>query len=97
MHPREGEKAGEFRDRMAEAVARLAAEEELGWYGALRAVADGTLAIPGYGTTRTTATQPLAIGGATLALSTRGAPAARWRRIWESTRPSSGPGRRPRH
>jgi 1-acyl-sn-glycerol-3-phosphate acyltransferase len=97
MHPREGEKAGEFRDRMVEAVARLAAEEELGWYGALRAVADGALDIPGYGTGRATAAQPHAIAGATPALSTRGAPAARWRRIWASTKPSSSPGQRPRH
>ncbi len=33
LHPAEGEKAGAFRRRMVEAVTRLAAEEEIGWYG----------------------------------------------------------------
>jgi 1-acyl-sn-glycerol-3-phosphate acyltransferase len=80
LYPAEGEKAGDFRHRMAEAVSRLAAEEELGWYGALRAVADGTLEIPGYGTRRALAGAPPATGGA---------PAARWRRVWASTRPGS--------
>jgi 1-acyl-sn-glycerol-3-phosphate acyltransferase len=35
---------------MMRAVARLSAEEELGWYGAMRADADGTLALPGQAT-----------------------------------------------
>jgi 1-acyl-sn-glycerol-3-phosphate acyltransferase len=78
LYPAEGEKAGDFRRRMVQAVARLAAEEELGWYGALRAAANGTLEIPGYGS-------PPGLTGA--APATRGAPAARWRRIWASTRP----------
>jgi 1-acyl-sn-glycerol-3-phosphate acyltransferase len=81
LYPAEGEKAGDFRRRMAEAVVRLAAEEELGWYGALRAAANGTLDVPGYGT-------PPALNGGPVP-ATRGAPAARWRRIWASTRPRS--------
>jgi len=47
LHPTPGEGFRELRIRMMRAVARLAAEEELGWYGALRAEADGTLALPG--------------------------------------------------
>jgi 1-acyl-sn-glycerol-3-phosphate acyltransferase len=47
LYPAEGEGFRELRIRMMRAVARLAAEEELGWYGALRAEADGSLAVPG--------------------------------------------------
>ena len=47
LYPTPGEGFRELRIRMMRAVARLAAEEELGWYGALRAEADGTLALPG--------------------------------------------------
>jgi 1-acyl-sn-glycerol-3-phosphate acyltransferase len=47
LYPAEGEGFRELRIRMMRAVARLAAEEELGWYGALRAEADGSLALPG--------------------------------------------------
>jgi 1-acyl-sn-glycerol-3-phosphate acyltransferase len=86
MHPHEGEKAGEFRRRMAEAVARLSAEEELGWYGALRAAAKGTLEIPGFGATQAKAISPPGITSAE-ALSARGGQVARWRRIWTSTSP----------
>jgi 1-acyl-sn-glycerol-3-phosphate acyltransferase len=50
LYPAEGEGFRELRIRMMRAVARLAAEEELGWYGALRAEADGTLAMPGQAT-----------------------------------------------
>jgi 1-acyl-sn-glycerol-3-phosphate acyltransferase len=46
LYPAEGEGFRELRIRMMRAVTRLAAEEELGWYGALRAEADGTLAMP---------------------------------------------------
>jgi 1-acyl-sn-glycerol-3-phosphate acyltransferase len=89
LYPREDEKAGDFRRRMAEAVSRLAAEEELGWYGALRAAADGTLEVPGFGSAR--AAGPPAIAGkpAAVALSSGGAQMARWRRIWASTKPAS--------
>jgi hypothetical protein len=78
---------------MAEAVARLAAEEELGWYGALRAAADGTLEVPGYGSAQAAA--PPAITGSArgaapaLEPRSRGAQMARWRRIWASTKPAS--------
>jgi hypothetical protein len=94
LYPGESEKAGEFRRRMAEAVARLGAEGELGWYGALRAAADGTLEVPGYGSAQA-ATPPAITGpaqGAASALepSSRGAQMARWRRIWASTKPASG-------
>ena len=47
LYPAEGEGFRELRMRMMRAVSRLAAEEELGWYGALRADADGSLALPG--------------------------------------------------
>jgi 1-acyl-sn-glycerol-3-phosphate acyltransferase len=42
-----GEGFRDLRIRMMRAVARLAAEEELGWYRALRADADDTLSLPG--------------------------------------------------
>jgi 1-acyl-sn-glycerol-3-phosphate acyltransferase len=48
LHPGADEKAGDFRRRMTEAVVRLAAEEQLGWYTALRAAQRGTLEIPGF-------------------------------------------------
>ena len=47
LYPAPSEGFRELRIRMMRAVARLAAEEELGWYGALRAEADGSLALPG--------------------------------------------------
>jgi 1-acyl-sn-glycerol-3-phosphate acyltransferase len=50
LYPAPDEGFRELRIRMMRAVARLAAEEELGWYGALRADADGTLALPGQAT-----------------------------------------------
>jgi 1-acyl-sn-glycerol-3-phosphate acyltransferase len=88
LYPAEGEKAGAFRRRMVEAVTRLAAEEEIGWYGALRAAADGTLQIPGYPAAQPT--EPPATTGTAPAPSTRGGgQMARWRRIWASTRPAS--------
>jgi 1-acyl-sn-glycerol-3-phosphate acyltransferase len=94
LYPRENEKAGDLRRRMAEAVARLAAEEELGWYGALRAAAHGTLEVPGYGPAQAAAppatTGPAQGAAPALELSTRGAQMARWRRIWASTKPLSG-------
>ncbi len=77
--PREGEDGRAFRVRMAKAVSQLAAEEDLGWYDALRAAADDRLEIPG------SAMRPVRPG------AVRGeAPAANvahWRRIWASTQP----------
>jgi 1-acyl-sn-glycerol-3-phosphate acyltransferase len=61
LHPEDGEKAGDFRRRMAEAVARLAAEERLGWYGALRAAVDGALEVPGFRSALPSASAPAAI------------------------------------
>ncbi|HEX6233734.1 MAG TPA: lysophospholipid acyltransferase family protein [Jiangellaceae bacterium] len=69
--PVEGEGFRELRERMMRAVARLNSEEDLGWYGALRADADDTLPLP---TRRQTA-------------GSQAVPPPGWRRIWESTRP----------
>ncbi len=55
IFPVEGVGFRELRERMMTAVARLAAEEELGWYGALRAEADDRLPMP---TRRETAAPP---------------------------------------
>jgi 1-acyl-sn-glycerol-3-phosphate acyltransferase len=46
LYPAEGEGFRELRTRMMRAVVRLSAEEELGWYGALRAEADESLELP---------------------------------------------------
>ena len=76
----------EFRIRLVRAVATLWAEDDLGWYGALRAAADDSLALP---------------TGSHSALPTTasGQPAqdddvASWRRIWEATRPPADDGPR---
>lgn len=84
LEPDEG--VPEFRTRLARAVATLWAEDDLGWYGALRAAADDTLAIP---------TSPLGVLPVTAAGQPgdgRDLPA--WRRIWESTRPPTDDGPR---
>lgn len=78
LHVRNGEGVGEFRSRMVEAVARLWAEDDLGWYGALRAATEGDLQLP------------VSRRGA-LPSTPRGElldpAAASWRRMWEATRP----------
>lgn len=80
--PEEGEDVRAFRTRMAKAVAALAAEEDLGWYGALRAAADDTLEVPG-------GSRPTRPG----AVREVGEPAGKtaetagWRRVWASTTP----------
>lgn len=89
LRPAPGEQAGAFRVRMTEAVARLAAEQDLGWYRALRAAADGDLAVPG--ARRPPGALP---GRAGAAQAGGGGQMARWRRIWASTEPP--PGERPR-
>lgn len=86
LHIGPDEGVPEFRTRLARAVATLWAEEELGWYGALRAATDGTLALP---------TSPRGV----LPTTAAGQPAdgrdiAPWRRVWESTRPPSDHGPR---
>lgn len=63
LWPEEGESVRAFNERLGQAVSRLWAEEDLGWYKALRAQADGAVALPS------------------------GPKGARWRRMWESTRP----------
>jgi 1-acyl-sn-glycerol-3-phosphate acyltransferase len=72
----------EFRTRLVRAVATLWAEDDLGWYRALRAAADGALALP-------------AGSRSVLPTTASGEPAhgpevASWRRIWEATRPPTG-------
>lgn len=46
LFPEEGEGPRVFNERLGSAVARLWAEEDLGWYRALRASADGSLGRP---------------------------------------------------
>lgn len=78
VHQRPDEGVREFRDRLGESVARLWAEDDLGWYGSLRAAADGTLGLPKTrsGTLPSTPAGPPLTGDV-----------SEWRRIWESTRP----------
>ncbi|MER0245396.1 lysophospholipid acyltransferase family protein [Streptomyces sp. HSW2009] len=76
---RPGEGAPAFRDRMMREVNALWAESERGWYGARRAAAEVAGARP----TPPTAPPP-----------DDGRRAARWRRVWESTRPAPRPGPR---
>ncbi|GAB2621469.1 lysophospholipid acyltransferase family protein [Streptomyces capparidis] len=86
LHPREGEGAPEFRNRMARHVAALWAEEDLGWYASLRAAEEGTLTVPeGKETALPVTATPVE----------RGKPVAEWRRVWEATRPSP-PSTRPK-
>jgi 1-acyl-sn-glycerol-3-phosphate acyltransferase len=46
LAPRQGETARTFNARLGQAVSRLWAEEELGWYRSLRAQAEGELTLP---------------------------------------------------
>jgi 1-acyl-sn-glycerol-3-phosphate acyltransferase len=46
LFPYDGESTRAFNERLGQVVARLWAEEELGWYRSLRAKADGELALP---------------------------------------------------
>lgn len=76
LHPAEGEGARAVHQRMVESLTRLWAEDELGWYGSLRAQAKGQLALP---------TGPRQI-------TAEGTPgpvvaADSWRRVWEASRP----------
>ncbi|MGQ0775072.1 MAG: lysophospholipid acyltransferase family protein [Pseudonocardiales bacterium] len=86
LSPAPDEGVPEFRTRLARAVATLWAEDDLGWYGALRAAADDTLAIP------TSARGVLPVTAAGQPGDGRELPA--WRRIWESTRPPAEDGPR---
>jgi 1-acyl-sn-glycerol-3-phosphate acyltransferase len=89
IRPEADEGVRDFSFRMMSEVTRLWNEEDLGWYQAIRASAAGELSPP---------TGPAAIaaapasdevptsGSADVAVPEPGE-AARWRRIWESTRP----------
>lgn len=78
VHPEDGEDVRAFRVRMARAVNRLAAEEDLGWYDSLRAATDGTLEVP-------VGSRPIRPG----AVNAAAEPVAHWRRTWASTKPLS--------
>jgi 1-acyl-sn-glycerol-3-phosphate acyltransferase len=78
--PEEGEDVRAFRLRMAKAISQLAAEEDLGWYGALRAAADGELDVPG-------GAQSVRPGAIAVPTGEKGTPVAAWRRVWASTTP----------
>ncbi|MEV0398711.1 lysophospholipid acyltransferase family protein [Actinoallomurus sp. NPDC050550] len=88
--PEEGEDVRAFRTRMAKAVNMLAAEEDLGWYDALRAAADDRLEIPG----GSQPTRPGAVRDEGKDEGEKAAETADWRRIWASTEPLSGRRRR---
>ena len=88
LHAAPGETVREFRLRLAGAVARLWAEEDLGWYGALRAAADGTLELP------THRRGVLPSGSAGDRRGHDGGAVAPWRRYWESSRPIADDGPR---
>ncbi|MGH3786982.1 MAG: lysophospholipid acyltransferase family protein [Pseudonocardiaceae bacterium] len=87
LHIEADETVPEFRTRLVRAVATLWAEDDVGWYRALRAAADDSLALP-------TASRSV------LPTTSPGEPAdahdmAPWRRIWEATRPPPDDGPRP--
>jgi 1-acyl-sn-glycerol-3-phosphate acyltransferase len=78
LHPEPGEGARGMHQRMVEAMSRLWAEDELGWYGSLRAQAKGELALP------SGPLEPAAPDGD----GTRAVvPSGSWRRTWEASRP----------
>jgi 1-acyl-sn-glycerol-3-phosphate acyltransferase len=86
LHIGADETVPEFRARLVRAVATLWAEDDLGWYRALRAAADDMLALP-------------AGSRSVLPTTASGQPAeegdmAAWRRIWEATRPPADDGPR---
>ena len=80
LYPEDGEDVRSFRARMAKAVSQLAAEEELGWYGALRAAADDTLDVPG-------GARSVKPGAVAVPPNEDGTQVASWRRVWASTKP----------
>ena len=86
LHIQTDESVPEFRTRLARAVATLWAEDDLGWYRALRAAADDSLAVPttSRGVLPTLAAGP-PVGGQEI---------APWRRVWEATRPPAEDGPR---
>ncbi|GLY97537.1 lysophospholipid acyltransferase family protein [Actinoplanes sp. NBRC 103695] len=88
IHPEPNEGARALHARMMNALARLWAEDELGWYGSLRAQAKGELSLP-TGPLEITAAESESESGAG---STDGrprpvVPSGSWRRVWEASRP----------
>jgi 1-acyl-sn-glycerol-3-phosphate acyltransferase len=87
MYPAEGEHARAFHRRMTEQMTVLWAEEDLGWYGSLRARSRGELSLP------TAPPLPAGVDGSTVPAPALGA--GSWRRVWEAGRPMR-PNHRPR-
>jgi 1-acyl-sn-glycerol-3-phosphate acyltransferase len=81
LHIGANEPVPEFRARLVRAVAALWAEDDLGWYRAIRAAADDALALPS-GSRSVLPTTASGDPG-------HGHDVASWRRIWEATRPSA--------
>jgi 1-acyl-sn-glycerol-3-phosphate acyltransferase len=79
LHVEAAETVPEFRARLVRAVATLWAEDDLGWYGALRAAAEDTLALP--------SGQRNVLPTNAAGQPAEGHDVASWRRIWEATRP----------
>jgi 1-acyl-sn-glycerol-3-phosphate acyltransferase len=86
LHIQADETVPDFRTRLARAVATLWAEDDLGWYRALRAAADDSLALP----TGARSVLPTTAAGQ----PADGRDVAGWRRIWEATRPPADNGSR---
>ncbi|MGH3864995.1 MAG: lysophospholipid acyltransferase family protein [Pseudonocardiaceae bacterium] len=80
------ESVPEFRTRLVRAVATLWAEDDLGWYRALRAAAEDSLALP----TGSRSVLPSTASGQ----PTQDNDMAPWRRVWEATRPPADDGPR---
>lgn len=85
IYPEPNEGARALHARMMSALAQLWAEDELGWYGSLRAQAKGELSLP---------TGPLEITAGSSDSDTGPAggkravvPSGSWRRVWEASRP----------
>jgi 1-acyl-sn-glycerol-3-phosphate acyltransferase len=93
LHPRDGEGARSFNTRVGEAIAQLWAEEDLGWYGSLRAQARGELHLPTG--PEVVARGPLALPSGSEAAPAKPVPVTSWRRTWESTRPLASRRRQP--
>ncbi|HSI92485.1 MAG TPA: hypothetical protein VK925_03250, partial [Jiangellaceae bacterium] len=80
IFPAEVEGFRELRERMITTVARLNAEEDMGWYGALRAEADDRLPLPTH--RETAAAPPPPPGWRRIWESTRPLEDRRRRRVW---------------
>jgi 1-acyl-sn-glycerol-3-phosphate acyltransferase len=75
LFPEENEGARGLHQRMVQAMSRLWAEDELGWYGSLRAQAKGELTLP-------SGPKQITADGSGSAV-----PSGSWRRSWEASRP----------